>query len=99
MISSCNHETRPWPYPRYNPSAEVKRMVSQGHHKGKNQQNFITKVELIFTGRILENHIFGAKTKNCILAPFWPFLAQVGQNIFSLSRDQMISNEGVTCLC
>ena len=44
------------------------------------------------------HHIFGPKTKNCILAPFWPFLAQVGQNrhknIFSLSWDQMISNEG-----
>ena len=38
------------------------------------------------------------KPKICILAPFWPSLAQVGQNrhknIFSLSQDQIISNEG-----
>ena len=55
-------KTRPWPKPRYNPSAGVK-----------------------------PHHIFGPKTKNCILAPFWPFfVAQVGQdrhkNIFRYPR-------------
>ena len=52
----------------------------------------------MFTDRILENHIYGPKTKNGHFGPFWPFLSQVGQNrhknIFSSSRDQMISNEG-----
>ena len=52
----------------------------------------------MFTDRILENHIYGPKTKNGHFGPFWPFLSQVGQNrhknIFSSSRDQMISNVG-----
>ena len=65
--------TRPWPKPRYNPSAGGK-----------------------------THHIFDPKTKNCILAPFWPFLwskqVKIGIKIFYFILGPNDFQRGVICL-